>query len=222
MLGIDPAGGADPWASTVVWAEDRRNFWEPDVKRVGWVNLQVAATAQAPTVTVFARLDSPFLHHGNHGFLDELSLVQAPTATLTIVTPTVEISAAVSGPLTATLAWDGALGPDIPMIAGGDFRLLFDVDYWHPENGDWRAVVTGVEGAGSTVFQTRCTGATYEFRVRARAEQPDGKGVSPNQRYPGVWSAPFELVVPPPVSPPIPDDLTERLFLPVVFVPDGC
>ena len=223
MLGVDPTGGADPWAPSVVWAEDRRNFWEPDVKRVGWVNLRVAATAQAPTVTVFARLDSPFQHHGNHGFLDELSLVQAPTATLTIVTPTVEISAEVSGPFTATLSWDGALGPDIPTIPSGNYKLLIDIDYWHPVNGDWRPVVMEAAGAGSTVFQARCTGATYEFRVRARAEQPEGEGgASPNQRFPGVWSAPLQFPVPAPVAPPISDDLTTHIFLPALFAPGEC
>lgn len=223
MLGIDPTGGGDPWAGSVVWAEDRRNFWQPDVGRVGWVNLRVAATAQAPTVTVFARLDSPFQHHGNHGFIDALSLVQAPTATLTIVTPTAEISTAVNAPYTATLTWDGALGPDIPTIAEGNYELLFDLEYWHPENDEWRPVAAGVEGAGSTVFQARCTGTTYQFRVRARAEQPEGeRGVWPNQRYPGVWSPVVELSVPPAVVPPMPDDLTVSIFLPAILAPGGC
>jgi hypothetical protein len=223
MLGIDPTGGSDPWSPTVVWAEDRRNFWQPDVERVGWVNLRVAATAEAPTVTVFARLASPFPHHGNHGFIDALSLVQAPTATLTVVTPTVDISAEVTSPFTATLSWDGSLGPDIPTIAGGNYKLFVDIDYWHPVNGDWRPVVTGAVGASSTVFQARCTGATYEFRVRARAEQPEGEGgVSPNQRYPGVWSTPQQWPVPAPTAPPVPDDLPTHLFLPAIFALDGC
>ncbi|MFN3983142.1 MAG: hypothetical protein ACK4SA_22415, partial [Caldilinea sp.] len=61
MLGIDPTGGVDPNAETVQWVENRRNFVQPDgVTRFGWQNLRIGVTAQAPTITVFARIDSPF------------------------------------------------------------------------------------------------------------------------------------------------------------------
>ena len=110
LLGIDPLGGADPDAPSVVYVEDRNNFVGPDgVTPIRWRNMRTVAVAQAPTVTVFARINSPFQHHGNHAFIDSLSLVQAPTASLTAVTDTVDTQL-------ITVTWDGSLGPDIPLI----------------------------------------------------------------------------------------------------------
>lgn len=209
MLGIDPTGGVDPNADTVQWVENRRNFVQPDgVTRIGWQNLRLGVTAQAPTITVFARINSPFRWHGNHGFIDALSLVQAPSATLLASPP-------MTGSNAITLTWNGDLGPDIPLIEGGAHRLLFDVQYWHDANQRWRDVIGDV-GAGETTFAPTCTGS-YRFRVQPRAEQPQGVGVSPNQRYPGVWSEPVEVIVPStPVEPGEPITLMERIFLPLI------
>ncbi len=209
MIGIDPTGGIDPNADTVQWIENRRNFVQPDgVTRIGWQNLRIGVTAQAPTITVFARINSPFRWHGNHGFIDALSLVQAPTATLTAAPPT---GAAVD------LTWNGSLGPDIPLINRSTHRLLFDVQYWHDANQRWRDIVSDTEAVGTT-FTAACPGSTYRFRIQPRAEQPDGSnGASPNQRYPGVWSEPVDVFVPaPPVEPTEPFTPTEQLFLPLI------
>jgi len=217
LLGIDPTGGVDPQAESVQWVENRRNFVEPDgVTRIGWQNLRLGVTAQAPTITVFARINSPLQWHGNHGFIDALSLVQAPTATLTATTP-------LTGSTVITLTWDGSLGPDIPLIAGGTHALLFDVQYWHDANQRWRDVIGDV-GAGSVIFGAACPGSTYRFRVQPRAEQPEGSnGASPNQRYPGVWSAPLDIYVPPlSVAPGEPFTPTEQLFLPVIAAQRTC
>ena len=214
MLGIDPTGGVDPNADTVQWVENRRNFVQPDgVTRIGWQNLRLGVTAQAPTITVFARIRSPFQWHGNHGFIDALSLVQAPTATLTASTP-------ITGDNVITLTWSGELGPDIPLIPSNSHRLLFDVQYWHDANQRWRDVIEDVE-AGETAFTAACTGS-YRFRVQPRAEQ-NGPGAWPNQRYPGVWSEPVEVIVPStPIEPGEPFMPTEQLFLPLVGAQRTC
>lgn len=217
LLGIDPMGGVDPQAATVQWVENRRNFVQPDgVTRVGWQNLRLGVTAQAPTITLFARIDSPLQWHGNHGFIDALSLVQAPTATLTATAP-------LTGGTAITLTWGGSLGPDIPLIPNSTHRLLFDVQYWHDANQRWRDVVGDAE-AGSFTFSAACPGSTYRFRVQPRAEQPEGSnGASPNQRYPGVWSAPLDVYAPPlPVAPSAPFTPTEDLFLPVIAAQRTC
>lgn len=218
MLGVDPTGGVDMNAESVQWVENRRNFVEADgVTRVGWQNLRLGVAAQAPTITVFARIYSPFQWHGNHGFIDALSLVQAPTATLTAATP-------VTGSGTITLSWGGDLGPDIPLIPNSAHRLLFDIQYWHDANGRWRDVVGDVE-AGETVFHAACPGSVYRFRIQPRAEQPSGSsGAWPNQRYPGVWSEPIEVFVPAPeieaVAPAEP--LDAQIFLPFVAAQRTC
>jgi hypothetical protein len=209
MLGIDPTGGVDPNAGAVQWIENRRNFVQSDgVTRIGWQNLRIGVTAQAPTITVFARINSPFRWHGNHGFIDALSLVQAPTATLT---------ADLSGGAGVELTWSGSLGPDIPLINNSTHRLLYDVQYWHDANQRWRDIVSDTDVEAAT-FNAACPGSTYRFRIQPRAEQPDGSnGASPNQRYPGVWSEPLDIFVPlPPVVPAEPFTPTEQIFLPMI------
>ena len=215
MLGIDPTGGTNPAAASVVWAENRNNFVDADGQRIGWSNVRTVATAQAGTITIFARINSPFQWHGNHGFIDALSLVQAPIATLGLVTTTASAD--------VTLEWEGTLGPDIPLIDGGNYHLYFDVQYWHPANGNWRDLQQGFDGAGSMAFTARCTTGDYQFRTRARAEQPEGQGGAwPNPRYPGAWSTPLVLPAQPSTDPPPPLQGSERLYLPAIGAVGGC
>ncbi|CAN5663493.1 hypothetical protein BH10CHL1_BH10CHL1_18400 [soil metagenome] len=184
MLGIDPTGGTDPLASRVVWVEDRQNFIE-NGKRIGWKNLRTSAIAQATTITIFVRINSPFQWHGNHAFIDALSLVRAPLADLTL-------PATITATNQMTVAWSGVQSPDVTTIPGGTYTLYFDVQYRQASAAGWKDLVNGAQNAGSTLFTARCANTTYEFRVRARAEQPPAppEGASPNQRYPGVWSEP--------------------------------
>jgi hypothetical protein len=207
MLGIDPTGGIDPLAATVVWAEDRRNFLENN-KRVGWTNVRLAATAQSTTITVFARVASPFQWHGNHAFIDALGFVRSPAASL-----------AVPREITGTqvvIVWDGEQTPDVTHIPGGNYKLYFDLQYRHQDASEWIEWVSDYEGIGSKVFSARCMNNEYQFRVRARAEQPDGTGAQPNQRYSGVWSEPTPIFFHGlPSAPPAP--LSDHLvYLPLV------
>lgn len=214
LLGIDPTGGIDPTSDTVIWASNRHNFIE-EGKKVGWANLRISAIAQAMTITVFARINSPFQWHGNHGFIDALSLVRAPTAMLTVpVTVT-------NPPITVT--WSGQQSPDVEVIPGGTYKLYFDVQYRPISTTNWLDLVSGAEKAGSAALNTGCSNVGYEFRVRARAEQPPAppEGASPNQRYPGLWSDPQSvLFATPPIAiePSVPLSPTGdvRLFLPMV------
>ena len=184
MLGLDPTGGIDPDADTVVWTENRNNFVDENDERIGWSNLYTAARAEAGTMTVFARIDSPFQWHGNHGFIDAISLIRAPVAEF------VDLPAEVSGDR-LDLAWDGQQSPDVEAIAGGNYDLLADIDVRHEDEQTWRSLVNDADSPGSIPFQAGCLDSSYQFRIRARAEQPeDEDGAWPNQRYPGPWSDP--------------------------------
>lgn len=175
MLGIDPTGGTDPTAPTVVWSESRAPHTE-----ARWVNLRLGVVAQAAQITLFVRVNSPFQWHGNHAFIDAVSLVRAPVAELD------PLPASVEGDRVA-LNWQGAQSPDVAAV-GGTYRLYFDVQA-RPEGGGWSTVAEGA-GTGGVTYTPPGPDAAYEFRVRARAEQPEGGGgVSPNHRYPGAWSA---------------------------------
>ncbi len=180
MVGLDPTGGLAADAPGVLWAEDRRNFTESR-----WANLRLAATAQAVTLTIFARVVSPFRWHGAHAIVDAFSLVEAPTAHF------VDLPAAAEG-MTTTIRWEGALSPDILAIPGGAYNLLFDMQVRKIGQPEWEDWLVDQPAGAATFDAAFCAPAqTYEFRVRARAEQPEGMpGAFPNHRYPGVWSAP--------------------------------
>ena len=204
MLGIDPTGGTNPKASSVIWVEDRRNF---DESR--WGNLWLGATAQSATMTVFARINSPFLWHGAHAFIDAMSLMRSPTASFDPPLPVIASSPQI------TVRWTGDLGPDISALnvppSIGKYELRFDVQYrrstqagwqdWQMDKLEGEAVYTG-SGCGPK--------QTVEFRVRARAEQFETGGASPNHRYPSDWSAPSTVVFPGATCAP-------RAYLPLVL-----
>jgi hypothetical protein len=211
MLGADPTGGSDPLAESVVWTENRNNFNDGR-----WRNLRIGVTAQAPTMTVFARVDSPFRWHGNHAFMDAMTMVQAPTATITA-------SSTISNPRQVLVEWDGALGPDIPLIDGGAFVLLYEIEYRHDSFGAWRKLETDFLGSGNHTVQVGCLDTPYRFRARVRAEQLTGTGVFPTQRYIGANAEIDYTPAAPPQEPgePLPAPLFS-LYLPAVVAQPEC
>lgn len=80
-VGIDPTGGTDPWATTVVWSPEMDAY-------DAWTLFQVEADAQADKVTVFtySRADwtDSWFRLNNDVYIDDASLVAVsppPTAT---------------------------------------------------------------------------------------------------------------------------------------------
>lgn len=88
QLGIDPTGGTDPNAPTVVWGPmhwgDGRclNYPPPDV------NVDVSTYARAATITVFVKIDHNRAAAGSMIFLDAVSLVVDPALPPATVPPT--------------------------------------------------------------------------------------------------------------------------------------
>jgi len=118
-VGIDPTGGTNPWAASVVWS--------PEINAYdAWTYFQVEATAQNSTVTVFtySRPDwtDTFFRVHNDVFLDDASLIAlnevlptvtpepaAPTATLDPSLPTSTPAPTATPAATATRRPDGAV-----------------------------------------------------------------------------------------------------------------
>lgn len=208
MIGLDPTGGTDPQAASVVWSEDRRNFVSRDGQRIGWAQMTVTAQAQSGAMTVFGRINSPFRWHGNHGFIDGFKLVEAPSLTLT-VPPRVDGQS-------APIAWDGAQGAMIDTIPAGTFRPLFDLQFRQGAEGAWQDWQTGALAGQAVLSTSASTETTYFVRGRIRSEQPPAPpdGSSPNHRFASLWSQPAPVVFnrpapifmpPPPVpAPPAP------------------
>ncbi len=78
QLGIDPTGGTDPTAPTVIWGHEHwgdargLNYPPPDV------NVDVSATAQSPTITVFVKVNHNAATANAMIFLDAVSLFMDP------------------------------------------------------------------------------------------------------------------------------------------------
>jgi hypothetical protein len=66
-VGIDPTGGTDWSSPNVVWSEPRMEYNT-------WMNLTVAATAKADTITVFLRGQPEFRDHFNDSYWDDTCL----------------------------------------------------------------------------------------------------------------------------------------------------
>ncbi len=177
MLGLDPTGGSDPTASTVQWVSDGRPHTVS-----GWSNLHLSATAQAMTMTVFARIDSPFTWHGNYGLIDAVTLVPAPVANFSNV-PTAVVNRHFS------IGWGGALSPAIATIPGNTYYLDYTLQYRLGSDGTWQDWLTD-QLAGSQVFTNTTPGSnlTYYFRVQPLAEEPNSSGSWPHSRFPGAWT----------------------------------
>ncbi len=198
-IGIDPHGGTQPEAKDIEWVENRANFVDLDGRPVGWQNLSTSATALSSTITIFARMTSPFQFHGNMGFMDAFSLVRAPLSEMEA------LPAQIEGAGEIVLKWFGQQSTDIDNVPDGTHQLLFDVQWRKVPDGEWNDVVSSTTQV-STTFRAPCLDTSYEFRVRARAEQPPAPpdGAWPNHRYPGVWSKPQTVLFTAPELVPTP------------------
>jgi hypothetical protein len=155
QVGIDPTGGADPQASTVIWSE-------PDDHDLGpWdLDRRVAAFAQGTEATVFIRVISPhdagpppFL---NQSFLDSAILAQTPTVMAT--------SPAQSESTSFVVRWDNAVAaPGVKKLKGYDVQVMDKAEgIWH----DWITWTPGTPPNDSQAIFTGERGHTYRFRAR--------------------------------------------------------
>ena len=186
MLGIDPTGGTDPLADSVIWAENRRNFAE-NGERVGWQNLQVSAQAQSETITLFGRINSPFRWHGAHAFIDAFVFLASPSAQLG------ELPSEVDN-YQIEVHWSGDISSPIRNIPAGRYAATYDIEYRVGETGEWQSWKFR-QPAGNELFVSQAVNVPHFLRIRAFSEQPEEgpEGAFPNHRFLGVWSEPVSV-----------------------------
>jgi hypothetical protein len=171
-LGIDPLGGTDPDAASVIWQESNTPHHE-----IRWENrLSVPFVARSSHITIFIRMVSVEPHSGNFGHIDVIRLVRSPLAQF------LSLPAIHAGTRQIQLPWEFAHSDDLK----GDSRyeeLRFDIQIRTLPNGQWRNFVTGIKDVTSVNVTVPCLQYRYEFRIRAR----------PKEHFVGVWSTPVAV-----------------------------
>ncbi|PWH13260.1 MAG: hypothetical protein DDG58_14455 [Ardenticatenia bacterium] len=170
-IGVDPAGGSDPLAESVIWSE-----W--DGRDNEWLSPTLAVTAQASRATLFIHVENRGSNVGvqylNTGYLDSFHFERAPIVTLD--TPTH------APPGTLWVSWSATLpDPSYWSLWGYDVQLCVN-------DGDWQTIQQVSRPGGqaqSTILQLQ-PNATYTLRVRAwQQRKPDGDPTIP--ALPSVW-----------------------------------
>lgn len=158
QVGMDPTGGTDPQAPTVIWSE-------PDGLDQGpWrIDLRTAAWAEAPTMTVFIRVASLYPSGDpsllNLSFLDSAILAQTPAITAT--------SLATTDVPTFTVTW-----ADIVPPPGGGQMKWRDVQWLDEAEGLWHDWITETYALQASFTGER--GHVYHFRARQWHRYPNG------------------------------------------------
>jgi hypothetical protein len=156
-VGIDPTGGTDPEALTVVWSEpDDHDLGPWDTER------RLSLYAQGQAATVFIRVTSPFgagsWPYMNQSFLDSAIFAQTPSVRA--------VSPAESQSTSFVVRWDNAVAaPGAKALKG------YDVQWKDEAQGTWHDWITWVPGTPSNIDVTQATfagerGHTYRFRAR--------------------------------------------------------
>lgn len=172
-VGVDPAGGTNPGAGTVVWStpDGRDKIWDLDSR--------VATAATSDTMTVFILIDSPYRvswPYVNQSFLDGALLAQ--TAAARISSPETSLDE------TFVVEW-GA------QAAGGGELWAYDVQWQDLADGKWHDWIHWIppdKDLGSEAAFTGQRGHRYRFRVRAWQKYADAGSYlySPWAQTPGV------------------------------------
>jgi hypothetical protein len=158
QVGIDPTGGTDPQAPTVVWSD-------PDDHDEGpWdINQRTAVYAQGPAMTVFVRVISPHGSGGlpflNYSFLDSAILAQTPVVTAS--------SPGLSPHPFFSVSWK-----DAQPAPGSDELRWYDVQWLDEAEGVWRDWLTRTKDLRAAFAGD--WGHTYRFRARVWQRYPNG------------------------------------------------
>lgn len=166
QVGIDPTGGIDPTSSNIIWSN-------VDANDKAWVYLDVAATAQATTISLFARVQAPENTSVNHTDLDMVYFEAAHVAP--VPATTLNLSPNNS---TINLTWSGSSPAPAWSLKG------YEVQYRDQASSNWTTLQTKNSTNTSGAF-TGEFGHTYI--VRARTWQAINESYQSGIDMPGVW-----------------------------------
>ncbi|MGH2543050.1 MAG: hypothetical protein ACRDIB_09645, partial [Ardenticatenaceae bacterium] len=147
-IGIDPTGGGDPTAPSVIWGE---YDWQQEA-RGRFVNHWLAARAQGSSMTVFVELWLKWQKAETQAIVDAFELYDAPAATL----------ATSPGFLTTpSLEWTGALPTMLDQL--GNYAMFYEVQQWQSDLQAWAPIATELRTKSAPIPLTE--GESGQFRV---------------------------------------------------------
>jgi hypothetical protein len=166
QVGIDPAGGTDPTSSNIIWSN-------ADTNDKAWVYMDVAATAQASTITVFARVQAGDNQSVNHTDLDMVYFDAAHVAPV----PTTTLTTSING-TTVNLNWSGSGVAPAWSLKG------YEAQYRDQASSTW----TTIQSKNSTNTSGAFTGQLgHTYLVRARTWQQINESYQSGIDMPGDW-----------------------------------
>ncbi len=166
QVGLDPSGGTDPTSSNIIWSET-------DSNDKAWVYLDVAATAQANTITVFAKVQAPENDSVNHTDLDMVYFEAAHVAPVPATTLNVSPSGA-----TVNLNWSSSSPAPSWSLKG------YEVQYRDQADSNW----TTLQAKNNTNTSGAFTGQLgHTYLVRARTWQKINESYQSDIDMPGDW-----------------------------------
>lgn len=175
-IGVDPTGGTDPAAESVIWGEQH---WQ--VEEDGdWINHRLAVRAEAASVTVFVRIWLKWQRAETQAIADAMELFDAPRVTLHTLSGYIE---------TPHLDFTGTL-PEM-FDERGNFKLYYDVQQ-QAADGSWVTIASELTDDSSPLPLTE--GETVTLRVLPYSFQPSDEDVNwPPNTHLGLPSEPITV-----------------------------
>lgn len=174
-VGIDPYGGTNPEASTVIWGpEEPHATYNVGDEKFTWFYPGVGATAMSTTVTVFVRVqfkEDAGPSESNQVWVDDTFMDIAPTTTLTV-----DVASATS----LKAEWHGDPRPGFSLFA-------YEAQYRKAAADDWIDLqiftVNTLPSQNASLTIPVETGVPYVVRARTWHEQIGGDA----HEVPGPW-----------------------------------
>ena len=193
-FGVDPLGGTDPNASSVVWS----SFNYQRLRRE-WRNQKVAFTAQGNRATVFVQIIFAENYPGTQVIVDAMELFEAPEARLNTRSGTIR---------TPRLDFDGCV-PET-LTDRGNYQMYYKIEKFDPTDGGWDTLIDEIQL--DAVDLLLVPGQTVTLRIEPYSKQPAGQPVSwPPTTHIGMRTNSITVTYA-----PARPDLVNTLFLPVV------
>ncbi len=166
-LGLDPTGGTDPAAATVIWGPE-------ESRTPNWFYPGVGAQAISSTMTVFVRVRSLYdapTYEENSVWVDDAFMDIAPTTSLNLT---------VDSATQVTANWSGA-------ARSGFHRFAYEAQYRQATASAWTdlQIFSSTSSASTNAAKSFAVEPGVEYVVRARTwhEQDGGDG----HEIPGPW-----------------------------------